>query len=1016
MLSMTVVLLLCLPALSLLLWILVLPLWLWERSSKQQQRLTLLEGTDRELRQAITSLELRLANQEGSRVAQPSPSQAPAAAAAAAAATPSNASHELLAPSAPEPEGLEGAVLQHPHPSEPDRQRPDPQRQAGTPAAAAGPNSGRSKPLTPARQPTRPPAATELQPPVTTESPAPALLRSSTRSAAWPRLERLLIEHWTGIVGVLVVVAGITFLAINLALRLQPFDRFLLLLAAAALLAAPSLLAGRWPAWKALADWMRSGAGALVLFDCAASSGMPGLGLQWLDQPLPALALLSVAIGVNLALAAAASSETLAALHVILNLLPLAIVPASSFSLLLASGVTLIGQLLPRKRPWYGERLGIGLTFGLFFWNWCNVLGSAAEEPGQRTLAIGIALVVFGAGALLPLRQQAGDTGDSPLAWLVQLLNWGGLALVLLLLPQQLFVRVLGLALAALAALLLGLRARRLGWIALGRSQQLIAQSLILASMQSLDPLLPDALLLALAVLVESALFLRLAIRQSDPLLRRIGWALAAGSGGWLLLAGLEAGSSLQASSVMLIAGGASLKLERDLIDAKIPQPLPGLFSWWAALQFLVGSMVCGPGEMGGWLALGTLGTLISRSRPPLPLAQPQATATAVLLAHLITWGKLLVNLGASAGAPLPAAMVLVQLTPLLLLASTLVISGSVLPLGIHLIGGSLLLAALLLLGPIAAPLPGIAWLLLALLALELARRLPRAFAMPLLLQGILALGLGLIATTLPITLLPMNSHHGAQLVSEVLSIGVLLRWWFVAPGDGLSQLPLWQRFHPYLIELILLQAAVTLGRELVEPLSMPSWWMLLALALLSPQAGMWFDRRLQVWSVIAMWLGTAVLMLPSHAMPWLAISLAIAYVVLSHRWLRLEAAERSRAPWGLGLLDQLAAAVDRATEPLLYYPLFLAIAVVLANHFDHSLLTLLWAAEAFAIYVLSVILRDGQFRAVALMALGTCLWRLVAVDMVQADLTTRGLVFVGVGLLMLAMNAIASRFRSRFG
>ena len=50
-----------------------------------------------------------------------------------------------------------------------------------------------------------------------------------------------------------------------------------------------------------------------------------------------------------------------------------------------------------------------------------------------------------------------------------------------------------------------------------------------------------------------------------------------------------------------------------------------------------------------------------------------------------------------------------------------------------------------------------------------------------------------------------------------------------------------------------------------------------------------------------------------------------------------------------------------------------------------------------------------------ALSDLGSCLWRLVAVDMAQSDLTTRGVVFVGVGLLMLAMNALASRFRSRF-
>jgi uncharacterized membrane protein len=40
---------------------------------------------------------------------------------------------------------------------------------------------------------------------------------------------------------------------------------------------------------------------------------------------------------------------------------------------------------------------------------------------------------------------------------------------------------------------------------------------------------------------------------------------------------------------------------------------------------------------------------------------------------------------------------------------------------------------------------------------------------------------------------------------------------------------------------------------------------------------------------------------------------------------------------------------------------------------------------------------------------------RLVAVDMAQADLTLRGVVFVGVGLLMLAMNAFYTRFRERF-
>ena len=102
-------------------------------------------------------------------------------------------------------------------------------------------------------------------------------------------------------------------------------------------------------------------------------------------------------------------------------------------------------------------------------------------------------------------------------------------------------------------------------------------------------------------------------------------------------------------------------------------------------------------------------------------------------------------------------------------------------------------------------------------------------------------------------------------------------------------------------------------------------------------------------------------------------------------------------------------------THRWLLYPLFVAVALHLAQRYDDALLTLLWALEAFAIFVLSVALRDNQFRLASLLALGACLVRLVSIDMAQADPVVRGLVFIGVGLLMVAMNAISTRFRDRF-
>jgi uncharacterized membrane protein len=107
---------------------------------------------------------------------------------------------------------------------------------------------------------------------------------------------------------------------------------------------------------------------------------------------------------------------------------------------------------------------------------------------------------------------------------------------------------------------------------------------------------------------------------------------------------------------------------------------------------------------------------------------------------------------------------------------------------------------------------------------------------------------------------------------------------------------------------------------------------------------------------------------------------------------------------------------VARRRNLYVYYPLFAGIALFLYWRFDRSLLTLLWATEAFVVFGLSAWLRENQFRYVALAGLAACLVRLVFIDMAEANLALRGLVFIGVGSLMLGMNAIYNRYRARFG
>lgn len=352
-----------------------------------------------------------------------------------------------------------------------------------------------------------PPAA--LSPPASAVPPAPpaqppGLSPSSgppapTGNESWRRLERTLIENWTGILGVVVLVAGVTFLAVSIALRLGPLARFLLTLLVALALILPSALWGRRHSWRRLSLWMRSGGAALILFACVAAGGLPELGLRWLNDPSQALALLMAGMALNLALAAVARQQTTASLHVVVNLLPL-----------------LLGQLLPRRRAWNRHRLIVVAAYALFHGCWFmaappSLLASPMARAGGA-LAAGL---VFASGLLLqhwgrPLRRAL-----TPLRLATLLLQWGGIAL----------------------ALLLSRRRRRGGAPSLALADSLCAQALSMAAILSLAPLVVDPLLLLGVLLVECALFLAFGLLQGD-LIPHVGAAghrglpAAAGGGG----------------------------------------------------------------------------------------------------------------------------------------------------------------------------------------------------------------------------------------------------------------------------------------------------------------------------------------------------------------------------------------------------------------------------------------------------------------------------------------------------
>ena len=885
---------------------------------------------------------------------------------------------------------------------------------------------------TPSTRPTQPPRPTQHLRPLSAPLPAAAA------PPAWlVRLREHWSENWTGILGTAAVVAGVTFVAINLALRLDPFQRFLLVSAAGGGMGVPSLLVGRRERWRDLSDWLRSGGAALFLFACTAAGGLPQLGLRWLEAQEPALALLGLGLAVNLALAGITRTQTVAALHVVLALIPLTISPQSWQTLLLGSAVALIGLQLPRRRPWYPHRLAVLWTYALFHVSWwLRQSNGLAGEPALRDAATLIGIAVFTAAVLLEHRPRLVPPVLAPLPLVALLSGWGGLAAVVLFYPPFAGSRVAALAGSAALALVLAHRCRPCGAIWLQRTDRLVAQGLAMAAVLSLRPLLlqgplpAPGPLLALLLLVECTLFLGLGVLERDAPIRTVGWGLTALSGLALAGTGLDqalhrATDSPENCGLVLIGSLLITAVAVQLKRQRVRQPLPPLLGWLAGLLVFIGAALAPAEAWRPGLSLATMGGLLLLGQRLRPAGLLSGVSGAVLVLHGREWLQLL------HGQPWQGAALLARLLPLLGLALILILAGRRgwwRPLGIHLLGLDLLLGSYLLLEPVSALMVGVVWLMLALLSLEMADRLPAAEARHVLLIGVVDLVAFAGSYLLVISQSPSYVQLGAlsvrgRLLIELFAIAVALYWWCFNGSRGLRELPLWHRLQPCFLEVWLLGVSVTILSE-ITTLWRPVAWTLLALALISQPLRRLFAARIQVYAVLVQWVAVGTLVanlssLPSPSRQWseqpgqialLAIVLQVLFILASHRWLR---DGDLRDPGGVPLLAWIGNRVADQPRRWLYYPEFAAVALYLALHYDRTLLTLLWALEAFVIYGLSAVLRDGQFRSLALAAMGACLVRLVSIDLAQADLGLRGLVFIGVGVLMLGMNTIYTRYWS---
>lgn len=235
-----------------------------------------------------------------------------------------------------------------------------------------------------------------------------------------------------------------------------------------------------------------------------------------------------------------------------------------------------------------------------------------------------------------------------------------------------------------------------------------------------------------------------------------------------------------------------------------------------------------------------------------------------------------------------------------------------------------------------------------------------------------------------------------------------------------------WDYLHPLFIELIIVFSIFTIALE-VDGIWQPLVWITMSFvfALLGNSK---YEKlsRLLFYSIIMYWVAalqtafvTSSYVIPSkevYAQPWIygTISILLQFAFLIYFYLKCSF-EKIVLPRSLLFLEELIHRIQQRRNVFVFYPLILCTAVFLFWTFDRSVLTLLWVVECLTVFVISLVLKEQHFRYIALGALAVCIVRLIFYDLSQASTLSRAIVFLGVGIIMLLMNSLYNKFKTRF-
>jgi hypothetical protein len=358
--------------------------------------------------------------------------------------------------------------------------------------------------------------------------------------------------------------------------------------------------------------------------------------------------------------------------------------------------------------------------------------------------------------------------------------------------------------------------------------------------------------------------------------------------------------------------------------------------------------------------------------------------------------------------------------------------------LGIYCFFGHLMMATYFITKGISPFITGVVWLGLSVVVLEIANAIRKKHGTKIVIRGesdryLLHVGYVLIAAfVVRHVVVHLQSEHvlafgmSIRMCIELLALSVFGYWWLQKSPQQKPIYKSWLDLHPLFLELMLAFLTLTIMVEVTTPWRPVAWIVLALMLLLLRWKTQQTYARLGFYALAFNWLAAlnVAFVASAYVTPstkwmdqaWfaglLAILLQFVYVAVIHNRNTLQGASFPKA---IGFLGSWSERIHRKQNYWIYYPLFLCVALFLYWSFDKAALTLLWVVECFAIFVLSMVLRENHFRYLSMLGLVGCLIRLVVYDLAKAQTLIRAVVFLGVGIIMLVMNTLYTKYKGRF-